>query len=136
MACHLLSDVYDKLTTDKKNARGGSSAQSYLHSGVGSRALYALAAHCVYNCGVGEDSVLEHLSMQFDGSDILTTPFPSGRAAMAGPEISERAWYTGDLFWGLRAFPSTMQYAWKQQSVDTPRLRRHRFYVRKVAVYY
>ena len=54
MACHLLSDVYDKLATDEKKRWAESSAQSYLLSGAEARPRNALADRCLYLFGVGE----------------------------------------------------------------------------------
>ena len=78
LACHLLSDVYGKLATDEKKRWAESSAQSYLLDGVEARVLSALAENCASLCGPGSGSVLEHLSLQFDGADIFTKPFPPG----------------------------------------------------------
>ena len=89
----------------KKKLRGESIARSYLLSGVEARAINALEEQCVYLRGVGEDSVLEHLSAQFDGSDILTQPSPSGFKATADSSISERTWYRANLVGEHHAFP-------------------------------
>ena len=70
-----------------------------------SRALNALANHFVYLCGVGGDSALAHLSLQFDDAEILTKPFRAGFKATAGSAISEMDVYRGGLVGELHSFP-------------------------------
>ena len=71
------------------------------------RALNALAESFVSLCGSGGSSVLDHLSLQFDGADILMKPFPSGFKASAESAIKERTGYKINLVGKMQSFSST-----------------------------
>ena len=93
IAGNLMSDVYDKLTADAKKGWAEASAQSYLIAGVEARVLGALADHCNYLCRSGQDCALDHISLQFDGADILMRPFPPNFKTGAEEAIKTRTGY-------------------------------------------
>ena len=89
----LIPDVYEKLTADAKKGWAEASAQSYLIAGVEARVLGALAGHCNYLCRGGQDYALDHISLQFDGADILMRPFPPNFKTGAEEAIKARTGY-------------------------------------------
>ena len=72
----MIPGLYEMLTADGKKKWSEASAQSYFLAGVESRILEAFREYCKFICRSGQAASLEHISLQFDGADVLINPMP------------------------------------------------------------
>ena len=68
--------MYDRLVGEEKKKWAEGSAQSYFLARIEARVLDSFASHCVEICKPVSGRVLEHLSLQFDGAEVLMDSFP------------------------------------------------------------
>ena len=64
------------LTSDGEKKWSEASAHPYFLAGVESRILEAFREYCKFICRSGQSSRLEHISLQFDGADVMISPMP------------------------------------------------------------
>ena len=68
--------MYDRLVGEEKKKWADGSAQSYFPARIEARVMDSFASHCVEICKPGSGRVLEHISLQFDGAEVLMDSFP------------------------------------------------------------
>ena len=90
LSAYIIPELYQRLRADPCKSWNEAIAQSYFLAGIESRATVAFYEYCKNLCSGEWDPYLAHMSLQFDGSDVLVRPFPGNFRAQAETWIEDR----------------------------------------------
>ena len=110
LSAYIVPGHYELLRADPCKSWHEASAQSYFLDGIVSRVAFSFYEYCKNLCSGEGEPFLAHMSLLFDGADVLIRPFPGNFRTQAETWIEERT--------GLRVFFG---------SVKTQLLRRLRY---------
>ena len=97
LATYMIPDLYTKLDVEGRKNWTEASAQSYFLAGVEARVLEALVEHCVHICSNGAGRVMDHISLQFDGAEVVMRPFPADFKSSSEIYIAKKTGFTVNL---------------------------------------
>ena len=97
LSASVLPELYGRLCADPEKPWPEASAQSYFLAGIESRVIYSFYEYCKNLCSFDGGPYLTHMSLQFDGADVMIRPFPDNFRPQAETWIEERTGFRVDL---------------------------------------
>ena len=90
ISAYIAPELYERLRADPCKSWPDASAQSYFLAGIESRVAFSFYEYCKHLCSGEGGPFLAHMSLQFDGADVLIRPFPGNFRTKAETWIEER----------------------------------------------